>query len=69
MSVGHLEMRRLEQLSNTIFGVAMTLLAYQAPRDKFATGNPQWREIWHLYGGYLSALLLSFIVAGMFWYS
>jgi uncharacterized membrane protein len=69
MSVGHLEMRRIEQLSNTIFGVAMTLLAYQAPREKFASADPQWREIWHLYGAYLSTLLLSFIVAGMFWYS
>lgn len=66
---GHFESRRLEQLSNTIFGVAMTLLAYQAPRDKFPTGNPQWHEIWHLYGAYFSTLLLSFIVAGMFWYS
>jgi hypothetical protein len=27
-SVNHFEMRRLEALSNTIFGVAMTLLAY-----------------------------------------
>ena len=26
------EMRRLEQLSNTVFGVAMTLLAYDMPR-------------------------------------
>jgi geranylgeranyl pyrophosphate synthase len=28
----HFEMRRLESLSNTIFGVAMTLLAYDLPR-------------------------------------
>ncbi|MGO3932739.1 TMEM175 family protein [Rhodopseudomonas pseudopalustris] len=69
MSGGHLEMRRLEALSNTVFGVAMTLLAYQAPREKFTSADPQWREIWHLYGAYLSTLLLSFIVAGMFWYS
>lgn len=66
---GHFESRRLEQLSNTVFGVAMTLLAYQAPREKFASADPQWREIWHLYGAFLSTLLLSFIVAGMFWYS
>ena len=26
------EMRRLESLSNTIFGVAMTLLAYDLPK-------------------------------------
>ncbi|MFC0243031.1 TMEM175 family protein [Rhodopseudomonas telluris] len=67
--IGHFESRRLEQLSNTIFGVAMTLLAYQAPREKFASADPQWHEIWHLYGAFLSTLLLSFIVAGMFWYS
>ena len=30
MTNGHFESRRLEQLSNTIFGVAMTLLAYLA---------------------------------------
>lgn len=69
MSSIHFESRRLEQLSNTIFGVAMTLLAYQAPREKFANADPQWHEIWHLYGAYISTLLLSFIVAGIFWYS
>jgi uncharacterized membrane protein len=66
---GHLEMRRMEQLSNTVFGVAMTLLAYQAPRDKLSGVDPQWHDIWRVYGAYLSTLLLSFIVAGMFWYS
>lgn len=69
MSSGHFELRRLEALSNTVFGVAMTLLAYQAPREKFAGGDPQWHEIWHVYGAFVSTLLLSFIVAGMFWYS
>jgi len=29
--IGLFEMRRLEALSNTIFGVAMTLLAYDLP--------------------------------------
>lgn len=69
MSSGHFELRRLEALSNTVFGVAMTLLAYQAPREKFIGADPQWREIWHVYGAFVSTLLLSFIVAGMFWYS
>ncbi len=69
MSSGHFEVRRLEALSNTVFGVAMTLLAYQAPREKFAGGDPQWREIWQAYGAFIATLLLSFIVAGMFWYS
>lgn len=63
------EMRRMEALSNTIFGVAMTLLAYQVPRDRFVTPDPKFLDIWHSYGSHLSALLLSFIVAGMFWYS
>ena len=63
------EMRRMEALSNTIFGVAMTLLAYQVPRDRLVTPDPKWADIWHSYGSHLTALLLSFIVAGMFWYS
>jgi uncharacterized membrane protein len=63
------EMRRMEALSNTVFGVAMTLLAYQVPKEGFATPDPKWADIWHSYGSHLLALLLSFIVAGMFWYS
>lgn len=63
------EMRRMEALSNTIFGVAMTLLAYQSPKEHFAGADPQWLELWRAYGAHLAALLLSFIVAGMFWYS
>lgn len=69
MNGGHLETRRLEALSNTVFGVAMTLLAYQAPREKFASANPAWSELWHAYGAFLSTLLISFVVAGMFWHS
>jgi uncharacterized membrane protein len=63
------EMRRMEALSNTIFGVAMTLLAYQVPKDRFTTPDPKWTDIWLSYGSHMFALLLSFIVAGMFWYS
>jgi len=63
------EMRRMEALSNTIFGVAMTLLAYQTPKAGLNVSDPKWADIWHAYGSHLSALLLSFIVAGMFWYS
>ena len=33
-SLDHFEMRRLEALSNTIFGVAMTLLAYNFPKAR-----------------------------------
>jgi hypothetical protein len=39
--VGLFEMRRLEMLSNTIFGVAMTLLAYDlsGPLERIGTGG------------------------------
>src|SRR5262249_21847483 len=63
------EMRRLEMLSNTIFGVAMTLLAYDLPRTGTFTGMPDWTDLYHLYAGKLSALMLSFIIAGVFWIS
>jgi len=63
------EMRRLEDLSNTIFGVAMTLLAYRFPTGQFLDGAPVWATIWYAYQSQIVALLLSFVVAGMFWIS
>jgi uncharacterized membrane protein len=63
------EMRRLEALSNTIFGVAMTLLAYDLPKGQLSEAAPSWMAIAHAYGSQLFALLLSFIVAGIFWLS
>jgi len=63
------EMRRLESLSNTIFGVAMTLLAYDLPRGAQFNVAPTWDELAHLYVARLIALTLSFLVAGLFWYS
>ena len=63
------EMRRLESLSNTIFGVAMTLLAYDMPKGQLTAAAPNWMEIWHAYASHLVALLLSFMVAGIFWLS
>lgn len=63
------EMRRLEALSNTIFGVAMTLLAYNVPRGQILNGAPVWSAIWAAYQSQLIALLISFVVAGMFWIS
>ena len=63
------EMRRLESLSNTIFGVAMTLLAYDAPRAGQFAGPPGWSDLYHAYSGRLSGLILSFIIAGVFWFS
>jgi uncharacterized membrane protein len=67
--IGFFEMRRLEALSNTIFGVAMTLLAYDLPRaSKFATA-PAWIDLVRAYAQPLIALTISFIVAGLFWFS
>jgi uncharacterized membrane protein len=63
------EMRRLEALSNTIFGVAMTLLAYNLPKGQIADGAPVWSAIWATYQSQIFALLISFVVAGMFWIS
>jgi uncharacterized membrane protein len=63
------EMRRLESLSNTIFGVAMTLLAYDLPKGQISLASPDWAAIWQAYGSHLIALLLGFIVAGIFWLS
>lgn len=63
------EMRRLEMLSNTIFGVAMTLLAYDLPKTGSFDHLPGWSDLFNLYAGRLSALALSFIVAGLFWFS
>ncbi len=65
----HFEMRRLESLSNTVFGVAMTLLAYDLPKVGVFKGVPGWRDLYQLYAGQLSGLILSFIIAGLFWIS
>jgi len=68
-SVTHFEMRRLEALSNTIFGVAMTLLAYNLPKGQILDSPPVWSTIWVAYRSQIAALLISFVVAGMFWVS
>jgi TMEM175 potassium channel family protein len=68
-SVNQFEMRRLEALSNTIFGVAMTLLAYNLPKGQILNGVPVWSTIWGAYQSQIIALLISFVVAGMFWIS
>jgi uncharacterized membrane protein len=62
------DMRRLEVLSNTIFGVAMTLLASRIPTAPFQNGAPTWPTIWAAYHSQIAALLISFVVAGMFWF-
>ena len=67
--LGLFEMRRLEALSNTIFGVAMTLLAYDLPKaSRFATA-PAWIDLVGAYAQPVIALMISFIVAGVFWLS
>ncbi len=63
------EMRRLEQLSNTVFGVAMTLLAYDLPRGVAAGATPTWTSLADAYARPLIALALSFMIAGVFWIS
>jgi uncharacterized membrane protein len=63
------EMRRLEALSNTIFGVAMTLLAYDLPRAGRFTSAPKWADLYQAYAQPVQALVISFIVAGLFWFS
>ena len=63
-------MRRLESLSNTIFGVAMTLLAYGLPQAAHFEHAPDWADLYNAYGGgRLLGMVLSFVVAGVFWFS
>ena len=63
------EMRRLEMLSNTIFGVAMTLLAYDLPKASSFKSAPNWIDLLNVYAQPVIALMISFIVAGLFWFS
>jgi uncharacterized membrane protein len=67
--VGLFEMRRLEMLSNTIFGVAMTLLAYDLPKAGSFKSAPGWIDLLNVYAQPVIALMISFIVAGLFWFS
>ncbi|KQW23527.1 hypothetical protein ASC80_05800 [Afipia sp. Root123D2] len=62
-------MRRLEALSNTIFGVAMTLLAYDLPKASKFVSAPAWMDLVNAYAQPVIALMISFIVAGVFWLS
>ena len=67
--IGLFEMRRLEALSNTVFGVAMTLLAYDLPKASVFTKAPVWIDLVRAYAQPVIALMISFVVAGMFWFS
>lgn len=62
-------MPRVEALSNTIFGVAMTLLAYDMPKASKFVNAPTTIEILSTYAQPLIALMISFIIAGVFWLS
>ena len=62
-------MRRLEMLSNTIFGVAMTLLAYDLPKASSFKAAPGWIDLLRVYAQPVIALAISFVVAGLFWFS
>ena len=64
--IGLFEMRRLEMLSNTIFGVAMTLLAYDLPKASSFKSAPNWIDLLNVYAQPVIALMISFIVAGLF---
>jgi uncharacterized membrane protein len=63
------EMRRLESLSNTIFGVAMTLLAYGLPNAGHFEAAPSWGDLYNAYAGKLTGMIMSFIIAGVYWFS
>lgn len=67
--IGLFEMRRLEMLSNTIFGVAMTLLAYDLPKASSFAKAPVWIDLVRVYAQPVIALAISFVIAGMFWFS
>lgn len=63
------EMRRFESLSNTVFGVAMTLLAYDLPKSGTLPAVPDWTSLYRAYAHQISGLTMSFLIAGMFWMS
>lgn len=62
-------LRRLEALSDTVFGVAMTFLAYRLPVPDPLGPVPSWRSLVSALGPHLVALLLSFCIAVIFWLS
>jgi uncharacterized membrane protein len=61
--------RRLEALSDTVFGISMTLLAYNLPTPASYREAPSWRQFTESMTPHVKALLLSFLVAGLFWLS
>ena len=47
----------------------MTLLAYDLPKAGTFDHLPNWTDLYQLYIAKLAALALSFIIAGLFWFS
>ena len=59
--------RRLEALSDIVFGLAMTFLASQLPLPGLTDPAPTWHNLAVRTGPSLSALGLSFAIAGIYW--
>ena len=62
-------LRRLDVLSDTVFGVAMTFMAYRLPVPDRSGSAPDWPTLAAATGPHLVALLLSFSVSAVFWLS
>jgi uncharacterized membrane protein len=63
-----LEIQRLSALSDGIFAVAMTLLAYNVHLPASSHASRQSQELARMFGE-VGSLLLSFAIAAMFWLS
>lgn len=63
------DLRRMEALSNTIFGVAMTLLAYDIPKLLQNVDPSDLGSIARALTLRVIVITLSFAVAGVFWFS
>ena len=61
--------RRLEALSDIVFGLAMTFLVSRLPISRLPPSGPTWRGVVLLFGPYLFTLLMSFSIAGLYWFS
>ncbi len=68
MAETHL-IRRLETLSDIVFGLAITFMAYRLPTPDQSKPAPGWPVLLDTLGPHLVALLLSFCVAVIFWLS
>jgi uncharacterized membrane protein len=47
----------------------MTLLAYGLPQAVHFDAAPDWTDLYHAYGGKLIGMSMSFVIAGVFWFS